>query len=86
MKFFATILCFLVALTSAAVINGEYEANLARREVQEAVKDVSVELVTTGLDHGREKVEFVVDGTSEGYVIFAGDGDGKYHSLDVKPP
>lgn len=90
MKFFTTLLS-MVTLTSAAAVNYDFYAPvdaLAKREAAAALSfdpahdplsargDEDVNIITASLDDGAEKVEIIVDGVSQGYLIVSPDGDG----------
>ncbi|KAK4675342.1 hypothetical protein QC764_503515 [Podospora pseudoanserina] len=89
MKFFTTLLS-MVTLTSAAAVNYDFYAPvnaLAKREAAAALSfdpahdplsargDEDVNIITASLDDGAEKVEIIVDGVSQGYLIVSPGGD-----------
>ncbi|VBB81673.1 Putative protein of unknown function [Podospora comata] len=90
MKFLTTLLS-MIALTSAAAVNYDFYAPvdaLAKREAAAALSfdpahdplsargDEDVNIITASLDDGTEKVEIIVDGVSQGYLIVGPLGDG----------
>ncbi|KAK4096166.1 hypothetical protein N658DRAFT_436664, partial [Parathielavia hyrcaniae] len=88
MKIFTALLCTMVALASAtAVPFDSYDDAVAKREVAAAFNseplfvrdDENVDIVAQDLEDGSSKVEIVVDGVSNGYVII--DADGEIHGF-----
>jgi hypothetical protein len=77
MKLFTALLCSMVALASASVINPEDGLSVAKREVERAIADTNVDLLTVDLEDGGQEVDFEVDGVTEGYLVISPDGDGQ---------
>jgi hypothetical protein len=89
MKAFTTLLCTMVALASAAAV--PYDASsddIVEREVAAALgsdvaydllatRDEGVDIVTQDLPDGSNKIEVVVDGISNGYLVIDANGDGR---------
>ncbi|KAK0659791.1 hypothetical protein QBC41DRAFT_384166 [Cercophora samala] len=94
MKFFTTLLS-MVALTSAAAVTHDFyapEDALAKREAAAALSfdpahdllaprgDEDVNILIADLDDGDQKLEIIVDGVSEGYLII--NPNGTVHGFD----
>jgi hypothetical protein len=89
MKAFTTFLCTMVALASAAAVPYDVSSDdIVEREVAAALgddavydllatRDEGVDIVTQDLPDGSNKVEIVVDGISNGYLVIDANGDGK---------
>jgi hypothetical protein len=93
MKLFATLVLTMAALASAAAINSgsphtPAEDAIVEREAEAALssdpaynplarRDEGVDIVTQYLPDGSNKVEIVVDGVSNGYLIIGANGDGE---------
>lgn len=74
MKFLITLLLSVVALVSAAALDPDY--SLVQREVEDAIADGNKEIIAHDLDNGRSKIEIIINGVNEGYLIAAEDGTG----------
>jgi len=74
-----SIIAFLlafVAIVSALAVDKDFEA--ATQELEKVAGDDSVQIIPTDLGNDRQKLDIIVDGVYEGYLVETEDGGGKF--------
>lgn len=75
MRFLIPMLLALVAVVYAAAIDRELSD--AKRELDNVLSSGDVDVVTSEVEGGRQKVEFIVDGELEGSIVETENGGGR---------
>ena len=76
MRSIIAILLAFVAIVSAFAVDKSFEA--ATEQLEKVAGDDNVQIIPTDLGNDRQKLDIIVDGVYEGYLIETEEGGGKF--------
>lgn len=76
MRSIIALLLAFVAIVSALAVDKDFDA--ATQQLEKVAGDDNVQIIPTDLGNDRQKLDIIVDGVYEGYLIETEEGGGKF--------